>query len=115
LLRQGFIARRRRRAHDGSDLDALNQLQIDDHADLDPVQLVSQIAANVLRASAGRARLARRIGWMPVPTPTVGSAYPGLPSRVSMRELLTVTLTRDVWLHRWDIARAVGQSPRADG
>lgn len=95
----------------GSDLDAMNDLQVSDHVHLDPPALVARLTELAPRAVRERMRppgLVRRIS---LESPSGGSSAPGLPSRFSLGELFDVVLTRDVWLHRIDICRAIGREP----
>lgn len=111
MMRQAMYGRRHKHQFQGSDLDAMNQLQIDDHHQLSPNALISELRRLAPKAVAGRARLARRMGPVTIKLSQSGSSYAGMPDQVSLRELATVVLTRDVWMHRLDIARAVGGEP----
>ncbi len=119
FLRQEIKAQRRKDEFDGSDLDALNQVQIDEHTHLSPAQLKQELGRLAPLAVAGRARSARWLGWVPLPLPASGSAYSGMPAKTTMRELSTVVLTRDVWMHRFDLNRTTGSPtqlvPAVDG
>jgi len=119
FLRQYVWGIRHRKAFGGSSLDAMNQRQIDDqraHSTDTLVQLLTELAP---RAVAGRSRRARTLGWAPVHLEAAGSWYAGMPTRTTMAELCAVVLTRDVWAHRLDLARAVGKTlsldPALDG
>ena len=105
---------RHRRSFGGSGLDAMNQRQIADQADQRSEALPQLLADLVPRAVAGRARRARLLGWAPISLDEAGSWYEGMPSRTTMGELCAVILTRDVWTHRLDLARALGTSPSID-
>ena len=111
LVRQYIWGLRNRRAFGGSSLDAMNQYEIDGQADLSPDLLVATLARLAPLAVAGRSRRARRLGWAPFAIDEAGSWSEGTPSRMTMAELCAVVLTRDVWAHRLDIARAVGRQP----
>jgi uncharacterized protein (TIGR03083 family) len=105
---------RHRQSYGGSGLDAMNQRQIDDQADLDDAALLALLGNLAPRAVAGRARRARLLGWAPISLDAAGSWYEGMPTRTTMGELCAVILTRDVWTHRLDLARAVGTAPSID-
>lgn len=98
----------------GSGLDAMNQRQIESLADRDSQDLPALLADLAPRAVSGRARLARFLGWAPIGLEEAGSWYEGMPTRTTMGELCAVILTRDVWTHRLDLARAMGSSPSVD-
>lgn len=95
----------------GSDLDAMNDLQVRDHLDLGPPALVARLTELAPRAVRGRMRAPGLVRRITLDSPAGGSSAPGLPSRFSLGELFDVVLTRDVWLHRIDICRAIGRPP----
>jgi len=105
---------RHRKAHGGSGLDAMNQKQINDQQALGDAALLARLGALAPRAVSGRSRRARWLGWAPISLDQAGSWYTGMPTRTTMGELCAVVLTRDVWAHRLDLARALGKSPRID-
>jgi uncharacterized protein (TIGR03083 family) len=105
---------RHRKDFGGSGLDAMNQKQINDQRALSDAALVQRLDELAPRAVAGRSRRARWIGWAPISLDQAGSWYAGMPTRTTMGELCAVVLTRDVWAHRLDIARAVGKPPSID-
>ena len=76
--------------------------------------LVNRLRELAPKAVAGRARRARLLGWAPIGLDEAGSWYEGMPSRTTMAELCSVVLTRDVWMHRFDLARALGKTPALD-
>lgn len=119
FVRQYGWGMRHRRAFGGSSLDAMNQRQIDDQRPHPSDALVQLLADLAPRAVAGRSRRARLLGWAPISLEAAGSWYAGMPTRTSMSELCAVVLTRDVWTHRLDLARAVDRTPvissRLDG
>ena len=93
-----------------SELDALTALQVRERAHLSSQELLELFAATAPRAARGRRRLPGLVRALRLPgdQPT-GPTGPGEPWRVGY--LTDVILTRDTWMHRVDIARAVGQSP----
>ena len=114
FTRQYLWGKRHRGAFGGSSLDAMNQGQIDGlrrHSSEDLAQLLANLAP---AAVAGRARRARLLGWISINLEAAGSWYPGMPTKTTMAELCSVVLTRDVWAHRLDLARAIGTNPPLD-
>lgn len=115
LLRQLAHGRRHARRHDGSSLDAMNELQVRDQRALSPtakIQALREVAPAAVRARTRKPGLVRRL---PLPTPPVGSMPAGLPERITLGYLDDVVLTRDMLMHRIDIARATGVDARLDG
>jgi uncharacterized protein (TIGR03083 family) len=114
LVRQGVHARRHRAAFDGNDTDAMNAHQIARNGHLPPAALIAELRGVAPLAVRGRRRVPSLLRRIPVPLASSGSFAPGTPTSVRLGELLDVTLTRDVWLHRIDIERAVGREPAVD-
>jgi uncharacterized protein (TIGR03083 family) len=114
FVRQFAWGLRHRKSFDGSGLDAMNQRQIDSLRGQSDDTLLRLLTDLVPKAIAGRARRARLLGWAPISVDEAGSWYEGMPSRTTMAELCAVVLTRDVWAHRLDLARALGQAPSID-
>jgi uncharacterized protein (TIGR03083 family) len=94
---------------DGNAMDAMNDLQVRDHAHLALTQKTAQLRSLAPVAVRRRTRLPRPLRHLPVPLDRTGSMPPGLPSRVPLGWLNEVVLTRDVFLHRVDLARATGR------
>ena len=113
-VRQYAWGVRHRKEFAGSSLDAMNQKQIDDQRALPDAVLPHRLGDLVPRAVAGRSRRARWMGWAPIGLDEAGSWQAGMPSRTTMGELCAVVLTRDVWAHRLDVARALGTTPTLD-
>lgn len=108
LVRQqarGAIAARR---HDGNALDAVNALQVREHADLTPRERVDELRRLAPAAVAGRIGTPRFVRRATLPMHQTGDTPAGTPSSLSMARLVDVIYTRDVWLHTVDIARATG-------
>jgi uncharacterized protein (TIGR03083 family) len=110
-LRQNLTARRR----GGLFIDALTALQVEEHAELSPGQIVERFAEVAPRATRARARtpgLLRRLR-MPLKEP-----FPG-DNAWTFGYLVETILTRDPWMHRVDIADATGGplelTPEHDG
>ena len=111
FLRQQIHGARHKSEFDGSALDATNALQVADHVSLDRAELLAElerIYGKSVRTRMSRSRLLRRLD---VPVDDGGSSAAGMPNRLNLGELLRVVYTRDVWLHRVDIARALDREP----
>ncbi|MFP3913767.1 MAG: maleylpyruvate isomerase family mycothiol-dependent enzyme [Actinomycetota bacterium] len=109
FARQQFLGGRRRSAYDGNALDATNALQVAEHSHLGPGELVAQLRAWYPRAVRGRMSKPALLDRVEVSLAAGGSTAVGMPDRLSLGHLFRVILTRDVWLHRIDIARALGR------
>lgn len=96
--------RGRRLLPDADTVDAMNELQVRERADHTPAQLLEELATVAPRAVRARARIPRPLRALPVPFgPPLGMKPLGyLSDRI---------LTRDAWMHRIDICRAVGRIP----
>lgn len=114
LLRQQFWALRHKNEYDGSDLDAMNALQVRASADLSPEQRVQTLRAAVPAAVNGRMRFPRPLRRIRVPVAQTGSMADGMPTSLSLGHMMDVIYTRDAWLHRVDIARATGRDLHLD-
>lgn len=101
LLAQNLAATRA-----GGGIDALTGLQVRAHASDTPAQLIARFEAIRPRAVRGRRRLSRVIGGLPLPEKQLVG---GQPEWWRFGFLFDVILTRDVWTHRGDIARATGR------
>ena len=91
--------------------DAMTAIQVERTAGLSVEELVAECRALVDPAAAGRRRTpwpVRRFVTFPV---VVGS----ISERWTLGYLVDVILTRDIWLHRVDLTRAVGTEPVQDG
>ncbi len=82
-------------------LDGLNEVQVRDRRQLSTRQLIDRLAAKTPKAARIRAALPAPVRAIPI------SAGPPI-GRRSIAYLLDLVLTRDVWMHRIDIARAAG-------
>lgn len=88
----------------GDEVDVLTALQIERAAALSPAEVVAELRRLVGPAARGRRRipgLARRKVRFPVEAGTISDEW-------SLGYLVDVILTRDAWLHRVDLSRAVG-------
>jgi len=95
---------------DGSRLDAMNDLHVQDHAHLDGPALIGELDRVWSDAVAGRMSRPAVMRMLRVPNDTTGSMPSGNGGRVRLGHLFDTILTRDVWLHRIDIARATGRA-----
>jgi uncharacterized protein (TIGR03083 family) len=105
--------RRRVRRLGGNQTDHMTAVQIRRTADLAPTELVAECAALVEPAARGRhrtPRLVRNLVRIPVDLSTDG----GEPQMEiwKLGYLNDVILTRDIWLHRIDLCRALGVAPQ---
>jgi uncharacterized protein (TIGR03083 family) len=122
-LREAMRQQRWAKSHadefDGSTLDASTALQVRDHAHLSPEERLAALRDVVPAAVRTRMRLPRLVRRMTSHLEESGSLAPGSPTSLTFGELVDVILTRDVWMHRIDIARATDRSidldERTDG
>lgn len=110
-VRQQVYGVRHRGAYDGNSMDAFNALQVADHRHLEGPQVVERLRALAPMAVESRLRRARYLGRLSVPLDAGGSSAHGMPAKLGMGELFRVVYTRDIWLHRLDIAHALGRTP----
>jgi len=97
-----------KRQGDGEQIDALTAVQVDKHVHREPAELVRRFAEIGPKATRGRRRtpaFARRRN-MPGDQ-LIGDRR----ERWRLGFLVDVCYTRDVWMHRMDIARATGRDP----
>jgi uncharacterized protein (TIGR03083 family) len=105
---RSFIAQNVGTARAGGGIDALTALQVRSTARLSPVELVDRFAAVAPRAVRGRRRLAGVLGRFTLPEDQVVG---GRTERWTFGYLFDVVLTRDTFMHRIDVCRAVGREP----
>ena len=95
----------------GNQVDHMTQVQIDRVARLDPEALAAECRALVAPAAAGRRRTPAPLRrWVSIPV-QMGET---IDERWRLGYLVDVILTRDAWLHRIDLCRAVGVEPELD-
>lgn len=95
-------------ARGGSFIDALTGLQVEERASLTPQQIVARYAAAAPAAVRGRRRTPWFLRRRPLPVPQrVGAVT----ETWTLGFLVDAVLTRDVWMHRIDTARATGRPP----
>jgi uncharacterized protein (TIGR03083 family) len=109
LVRQQATVARRRRRHGGNVTDIMTALQVELTAGLTEQQLVAECRRLALPAARGRARTPRLLRRMRFPV-QLGATT----ERWTVGYLVDVILTRDAWLHRVDLARALGVAPVLD-
>jgi uncharacterized protein (TIGR03083 family) len=87
-------------------VDGINDVQIADRADLGPDEILARLDA----AAPKFLRYRRRLPWpfraIPLPNPPFGW--------LSIGRLNDVVYTRDRWMHRLDIHRAIGRAFKVD-
>jgi uncharacterized protein (TIGR03083 family) len=93
--------------------DGMNELQVRERADLLPAQLIAEWEIGSAKAVRARTRLPRPIAKLPLLN------LPAPVGRQPVSYLFDVGFTRDVWMHRIDLARATGTlldlDPEHDG
>jgi uncharacterized protein (TIGR03083 family) len=95
-------------ARAGGGIDALTALQVRTRAGLPVADVIERYAVAAPRAVRGRRRLSRLIGRRTLPEDQVVGERR---ERWRFGFLFDVVLTRDTWMHRMDISRAVGRDP----
>jgi len=98
----------------GALADRMSAVQVRERRHLTETQIVERVAEVGPRAATARASRPALMRWTPLPQ-RVGTSTEWW----SLGYLLDVVLTRDVWMHRVDISRAVGRpvelTPEHDG
>ncbi len=108
FARQAIYGARHKSEFDGNDMDAMNALQVADHAELSSTELLTRLQTIAPKAVHKRMSRPKLVGRIRVPNAPGGSTAEGMPTSLTLGHLFTVILTRDVFMHRIDIARAVG-------
>lgn len=88
--------------------DGMNELQVRERADLSTQELVAEwgaTSARALRARTALPRLVARLPLLNLPAPV---------GRQPLSYLFDVGFTRDVWMHRIDLARAAAKTLDVD-
>jgi uncharacterized protein (TIGR03083 family) len=109
MLRQNLYGLRHAREHDGNAMDAYNALQVEEHAALTPAERVAALKALTAAAVRGRMRTPAILRAVSAPVKSNGSMVEGMPNKGNLGHLMDVISTRDVFMHRIDISRAVGR------
>lgn len=105
-MRENLRQLRLARKGDGPLVDELSALQVADRAAAGPDTLLAEYERLVTPAVKGRARVpgpVRSLARMPVEMPYGTETW-------TLGYLIDTIYTRDVWMHRVDIARATGRS-----
>ena len=84
----------------GELVDGMNEVQIRDRAGVAPSELLARLEQSASKAIEFRRRTPAPMRLMRIPAPFVG--------KITMGFLVDVVYTRDVWMHRVDVARATG-------
>jgi uncharacterized protein (TIGR03083 family) len=107
-IRDGRRQQRLAKKRGGVFIDSLTALQIDERRDMTPAQLVDRFAKVGPRAARARRRAPGFIRRRRMPIPQlVGDTM----EVWTIGYLVDTILTRDTWMHRIDIARAIGTPP----
>jgi uncharacterized protein (TIGR03083 family) len=83
--------------------DGMNELQVRERAELTTGKLIAEWETISVKALRSRTRLPRPIAHLPLLN------LPAPVGRQAISYLFDVGFTRDVWMHRVDLARAVGK------
>jgi uncharacterized protein (TIGR03083 family) len=97
----------KKEAGDGSFVDGMTAVQVRERADLTHAELLRRLADAGPRSARFRARMPAPLRAMPMKEELLS----GETETWKMGYLLDTILTRDTWMHRVDIARAVGREP----
>lgn len=95
-----------RAAGDRPQIDGMTEIQVRERAHLGPAEIVAGLTAMAPRAERGRRRVPGPLRRLPMK-----GEFEGAHETWTLGYLLDVILTRDVWMHRADICRAVGSPP----
>lgn len=109
-VRQQREFKRRAKADGGSEVDHMTALQIELAADLSPADLVTECRSLVSPAARGRNRTplpARKLARFHVEMGSINESW-------TLGYLVDIILTRDTWMHRVDLSRALGREMRLD-
>jgi hypothetical protein len=93
----------------GDEVAARTALQIADFSDLTPAQMIFRLGMLAPRAVAGRQR---RENWFGPDHRAPAYGAPNLGSTgLKLEDMCNMSLARDVWIHRFEIAEATGRDP----
>jgi uncharacterized protein (TIGR03083 family) len=111
-VRQNWLAHRR----GGLFIDALTSVQVEKHRSLSPAGIVDRMAAIAPRAARGRTRTPGFIRGIRMP---IAQQVGDTTEPWTFGYLIDTILTRDPWMHRVDISRAIDRpmvlTPEHDG
>jgi uncharacterized protein (TIGR03083 family) len=102
------VHQQRAAAREGGGIDALTGVQVRERLHLTPAELVDRFAVVAPRAVRGRRRMPGLVRRRTLPEEQIVG---GAPEKWTFGFLTDVILTRDPWMHRLDIAGAVGRDP----
>ena len=102
------VHQQRAAARAGGGIDALTGVQVRERLHLTPAELMDRFATVAPRAVRGRRRMPGLLRRRAVPEEQVVG---GVREKWTFGFLVDVVLTRDPWMHRIDISRAVGRAP----
>jgi uncharacterized protein (TIGR03083 family) len=102
------LHQQRAAARAGGGIDALTGVQVRERLHLTPAELVDRFAVVAPRAVRGRRRMPGLLRRRALPEEQI---VDGEREKWTFGFLVDVILTRDPWMHRLDIARAVGLDP----
>ncbi|MBB3036605.1 maleylpyruvate isomerase family mycothiol-dependent enzyme [Hoyosella altamirensis] len=111
MIREQWEVKRRAKTFGGDEVDHMTAIQVERTAHLSTAELVSLCTELAPKAARGRSRIpaaARRFARFPV---IMGDQ---IDETWSLGYLVDVILTRDTWLHRIDLCRAIGVNPVLD-
>jgi uncharacterized protein (TIGR03083 family) len=107
-IRDGSRQQRLAKKRGGVFIDSLTALQIDERRDMTPAQIVDRFTKIGPRAARARRRAPSFIRRRRMPIPQlVGDTMEDW----TIGYLVDTILTRDTWMHRIDISRAIGVAP----
>lgn len=109
LFRQNLHGFRHARKYDSNPMDAYNALQVAEHSSLTPAEKVAALKALAAEAVRGRMRTPAFLRAVTASVKSNGSIVEGMPNKGNFGHLMDVVYTRDVFMHRIDISRAVGR------
>jgi uncharacterized protein (TIGR03083 family) len=96
----------RKRANGRALVDGMNDVQIADRAHLEPEEILERLDAAAPKFRRFRARIPGPLRALRIPNPPYGWLRVG--------HLVDVVYTRDRWMHRVDICRAIGRPFEVD-
>jgi uncharacterized protein (TIGR03083 family) len=105
-IREGRRQQKAAHRRGGVFIDALTSVQVDERAELTPTQVTERFRHIGPRAARARRRTPSLIRRRPMPVP---QAVGGQLETWTLGYLIDTILTRDVWMHRIDIARATNR------
>lgn len=107
LISQQLEVKKQVRRLGGDEVDAMTQIQIDRTWDRPNSELVKECRSLGPKAAAGRRRIPspmRRFAKFRVEMGSINERW-------TLGYVVDVILTRDAWLHRIDVCRAIGREP----